>query len=220
MWIQLCWSLFFYLHLLKFCLQFICKYDSLTLKQVDFYVIASKINDWPLLPHTMRDLYSIHITWWPWGILMLLPSKPNYVTMDCLQCTVIKDARTIDFYPARCLVKAYQRGAFGLSQHRQEVFRSHYAIELMQHSSDLSHMMKCEWKLVVINGNVSASSQVRARLGTRASRCWSVLKFFWMGICACGAGDISTAVLITGLQWGLCSSCQMLFNAVPTGDLL
>ncbi len=34
----------------------------------------------------------------PWGISMVLPSKPNYSTVDCLQSTVIKDVRRIDFF--------------------------------------------------------------------------------------------------------------------------
>lgn len=53
----------------------------------------------------------------PWGILMALPSEPNYATVDCLQSTAIKDVRRIDFFipSQRCLDKAEQQGVLALS---------------------------------------------------------------------------------------------------------
>lgn len=114
----------------------------------------------------------------PWGILMVLPSESNYATVDCLQSTVIKDVRRIDFFipSQRCLVKGQQQGVLALSHFNCAVrggsLRSHYTTQSICSTVALrpgpaalltisSHMMKkCEWRLLVINANVNASSHM------------------------------------------------------------
>ncbi|ROK74159.1 Serine/threonine-protein kinase ULK2 [Anabarilius grahami] len=75
----------------------------------------------------------------PWGILMALPSEPNYATVDCLQSTVIKDVRRIDFFipSQRCLVKAEQQGVLTLS-HFNCVVRGGPQIPL-NHTEHMQH---------------------------------------------------------------------------------